>query len=287
MIRLKKARLCDISRMQELVKEEVQNGVILPLESDEIAANIRSYVLAFGCDSKADRSFNCKKNLSFDSKENSDLNLARNSDLNLARNSDLNLVRNVDLNLIQSSAANFAKNPAQNSAENAADNFAPQRDTSQNSAPQNSAAQAVSGASRAQAGKEQILRSEYSQSVGVFQTECSQPHESQSAKNAEILAGFASLKIFNADLAEVRSLIVAPQFRRRGIARAIVNELLDEAKFYGLKSVFTLTYQKEFFGHLGFTEIPKDELPAQKIWADCIKCKKFPVCNEIALIYTL
>ena len=265
MIRLKKARLCDISRMQELVKEEVQNGVILPLESDEIAANIRSYVLAFGCDSKADTSF--------DSKENSDSNLAENSDLNLAHSSDLNL--------IQSSAANFAKNSTENSAENAAGNFAPQLAMPQ------SEAQVVSEAGCAQAGKEQILRSEYSQSAGVSQTERSQPHESQCLKEAEILAGFASLKIFNADLAEVRSLIVAPQFRRRGIARAIVNELLDEAKFYGLKSVFTLTYQKEFFERLGFTEIPKDELPAQKIWADCIKCKKFPVCNEIALIYTL
>ena len=265
MIRLKKARLCDISRMQELIKEEVQNGVILPLESDEIAANIRSYVLAFGCDSKADTSFY--------SKENSDLNLAENSDLNLAHGSDLNL--------IQSSAENFAENISENSAEDAEGNFAPQRATPQ------SAAQAVSGASRAQADKEQILRSKYSQEASVFQTERSQPCESQCLKEAEILAGFASLKIFNADLAEVRSLIVAPQFRRRGIARAIVNELLDEAKFYGLKSVFTLTYQKDFFERLGFTEIPKDELPAQKIWADCIKCKKFPVCNEIALIYTL
>lgn len=279
MIRLKKARLCDISRMQELVKEEVQNGVILPLESDEIAANIRSYVLAFGCDSKADTSFDSKENLSFDSKENSDLNLARNSDSNLARNADLNL--------IQSSAENFAEITSENSVEDAADSFTSQRATSQNSAPRNSAAQAVSGASRAQAGKEQILRSEYSQEASIFQTERSQPCESQCLKEAEILAGFASLKIFNADLAEVRSLIVAPQFRRRGIARAIVNELLDEAKFYGLRSVFTLTYQKEFFGRLGFIEIPKDELPAQKIWADCIKCKKFPVCNEIALIYTL
>ena len=265
MIRLKKARLCDISRMQELVKEEVQNGVILPLESDEIAANIRSYVLAFSCDSKAAPSFY--------SKENSDSNLAENSDLNLAHGSDLNL--------IQSSAANFAKNSTQNSVENAADNFAPQLATPQ------SEAQVVSEAGYAQAGKEQILRSEYSQEASVFQTERSQPHESQCLKEAEILAGFASLKIFNADLAEVRSLIVAPQFHRRGIARAIVNELLGEAKFYGLKSVFTLTYQKEFFERLGFTEIPKDELPAQKIWADCIKCKKFPVCNEIALIYTL
>ena len=266
MIRLKKARLCDISRMQELVKEEVQNGVILPLESDEIAAHIRSYVLAFSCDSKADTSFDFKEN----------------SDLNLAENSDLNLARNVDLNLIQSSAENFAEIISENSAEDTAGDFAPQRATSQNSA-----AQAVSGASCAQAGKEQILRSEYSQSAGVFQNDLSLLCELQSAKNAKILAGFASLKIFNADLAEVRSLIVAPQFRRRGIARAIVNELLGEAKFYGLKSVFTLTYQKEFFERLGFTEIPKDELPAQKIWADCIKCKKFPICNEIALIYTL
>lgn len=272
MIRLKKARLCDISRMQELVKEEVKNGVILPLESDEIAANIRSYVLAFGCDSKADRS-------SFDSKENSDLNLVRNSDSNLARNADLNL--------IQSSAANFAEITSENSVEDAADSFTSQRDTSQNSAPRNSAAQAVSRAGRAQAGKEQILRSEYTQEAGIYRTEHSRLCELQSAKDAEILAGFASLKIFNADLAEVRSLIVVPQFRRRGIARAIVNELLDEARFYGLKSVFTLTYQKEFFERLGFIEIPKDELPAQKIWADCIKCKKFPVCNEIALIYTL
>lgn len=263
MIRLKKARLCDISRMQELVKEEVQNGVILPLESDEIAANIRSYVLAFSCDSKADTSFYSKEN------------------------SDLNLARNADLNLIQSSAENFAEITSENSAEDAAGNFAPQRATSQNSAPRNSEAQAVSKAGCAQAGKEQILWSEYSQSAGLFQNDLSRLCESQSAKNAEILAGFASLKIFNADLAEVRSLIVAPQFRRRGIARAIVNELLDEAKFYGLKSVFTLTYQKEFFERLGFTEIPKDELPAQKIWTDCIKCKKFPVCNEIALIYTL
>ena len=265
MMRLKKARLCDISRMQELVKEEVQNGVILPLESDEIAANIRSYVLAFSCDSQADTSFGSKENLSFDSKENSDSNLARNA----------------DLNLIQSSAANFAKNSTENPAKNSAGNFAPQLATPQ------SAAQAVSGASRAQAGKGQNLRSEYSQSAGVFQNDLSLLCELQSAKDAEILAGFASLKIFNADLAEVRSLIVAPQFRRQGIARAIVNELLSEAKFYGLKSVFTLTYQKEFFERLGFTEIPKDELPAQKIWADCIKCKKFPVCNEIALIYTL
>jgi amino-acid N-acetyltransferase len=46
----------------------------------------------------------------------------------------------------------------------------------------------------------------------------------------------------------------------------------------------TLTYQKEFFEKLGFVEIPKESIPDKKIWADCIKCKFFPNCNEIALI---
>ena len=152
MIELKKAKICDIANMQELVKDDVERGIILPRSDDEIASYIRSYLLAF-----------------------------------------------VD-------------------------------------------------------GK---------------------------------LAGFASLKIFNADLAEVRSLIVSPKFQKQGIGRKIVNELIKEAKFYGLKQVFALTYQKGFFEKLGFKEISKEELPAQKIWADCIKCKKFPVCNEVAVIYTL
>lgn len=152
MIKLKKARLCDIESMQNLVKDEVESGVLLPRSDEEIATNIRSYTLAF--------------------------------------------------------------------------------------------------------------------------------------RDGE-LAGFASLKIFNANLAEVRSLVVSPNFRKQGIGAKIVEELIKEAEFYGLKQVFALTYQKGFFEKLGFKEISKEELPAQKIWADCIKCKKFPVCNEIAVIYTL
>ncbi|PHQ55600.1 MAG: GNAT family N-acetyltransferase, partial [Sulfurimonas sp.] len=34
-------------------------------------------------------------------------------------------------------------------------------------------------------------------------------------------------------------------------------------------------------------EIPKESLPEHKIWADCIKCKHFPICNEVSLIKTL
>ena len=45
--------------------------------------------------------------------------------------------------------------------------------------------------------------------------------------------------------------------------------------------------KKEFFEKNGFVEIPKENIPEHKIWADCIKCKHFPICNEISLIKTI
>lgn len=107
------------------------------------------------------------------------------------------------------------------------------------------------------------------------------------AKEDEQLIGFGALHLHADDLAEVRSLVVAEPSRAQGVGKGIVNHLLEEAKLLDVKKVFTLTYQKPFFETLGFYEIPKEKLPSQKIWADCIKCKHFPVCDEIALIKTL
>jgi len=47
LIELKKATLFDIPAMQKLVANEVADGIILKRENDEVATNIRSYVLAF------------------------------------------------------------------------------------------------------------------------------------------------------------------------------------------------------------------------------------------------
>ena len=46
MVELAKATLDDISAMQSLVVDEVKEGVILKRSDDEVATNIRSYVLA-------------------------------------------------------------------------------------------------------------------------------------------------------------------------------------------------------------------------------------------------
>ena len=104
-------------------------------------------------------------------------------------------------------------------------------------------------------------------------------------ENGEIL-GVGALAICWEDLAEVRSLAVVPGYHGRGIGRKIVEKCLVEAKDLGLKRVFALTYQPEFFKKLGFSEIDKSELP-QKVWGDCINCVKFPDCDELALAINL
>ncbi len=101
------------------------------------------------------------------------------------------------------------------------------------------------------------------------------------------LVGYSALHIHSVELAEVRSLVVRESVRGRGVGGALVRELLKEGRALGAKRIFTLTYRKSFFEKLGFCEICKSELPSQKIWADCIKCKRFPNCDETALILDL
>ncbi|MGD9020135.1 MAG: N-acetyltransferase [Desulfuromonadales bacterium] len=102
----------------------------------------------------------------------------------------------------------------------------------------------------------------------------------------EQVVGAAALNICWEDLAEVRSLVVDEGFAGRGIGKNLVEACLAEARTLGIGRVFALTYQQRFFEKLGFTMIDKSELP-QKIWGDCIKCAKFPECDEIALSLSL
>ena len=101
------------------------------------------------------------------------------------------------------------------------------------------------------------------------------------------LIGFCALHIHTSSLAEIRSLIVKDGFRSRGVGKNLINICIDEAQTLGLQKLLSLTYKQSFFEKLGFTEIPKESIPEHKIWADCIKCKHFPICNEVSLIKNL
>ncbi len=97
------------------------------------------------------------------------------------------------------------------------------------------------------------------------------------------VSGTCALHICWENLAEIRSLCVAEHARRRGLGRALVNACVEEARHYGLSKLFLLTYQEEFFKRCGFATVDKGQLP-HKIWSDCVKCPKFPECDEIAMI---
>ncbi len=100
--------------------------------------------------------------------------------------------------------------------------------------------------------------------------------------NGEV-TGVCALHILWEDLAEIRSLAVKADAQRQGTGKRLVKNCISEAKRLGIERIFVLTYNPDFFRYLGFVDIDKSGLP-QKIWGDCLRCHKFPECDEFALI---
>ena len=108
------------------------------------------------------------------------------------------------------------------------------------------------------------------------------------AKDGDRLVGYTALHVHSRRLAEIRSLIVDEAYRGQRVGQRMVQFTLDEAKHIGVEEdVLVLTYLPQFFLNLNFKEINKEVIPEHKIWADCIKCIHFPICNEVALVYKL
>jgi amino-acid N-acetyltransferase len=97
------------------------------------------------------------------------------------------------------------------------------------------------------------------------------------------ITGTCAMHICWEDLAEIRSLVVREEYKRRGIGTKLIESCLSEAISLGLYRIFALTYKPDFFQKFGFKVVDKSVLP-HKIWADCVKCVKFPECDEIAVL---
>lgn len=101
--------------------------------------------------------------------------------------------------------------------------------------------------------------------------------------NGDSLVAASALHILWDDLAEIRSVAVMNKYQGRGLGKKLIRKCLKEAKSLGVKKVFALTYSPNYFTGLGFHEIDKATLP-QKIWGECLKCHKFPECDESAVL---
>jgi amino-acid N-acetyltransferase len=75
------------------------------------------------------------------------------------------------------------------------------------------------------------------------------------------VVGFGALHVMWQDLAEVRTLAVDVNYKRRGLGAAMLGELLERARQLGIHRVFCLTFEVDFFQSHGFetiSDIPVD-----------------------------
>lgn len=100
------------------------------------------------------------------------------------------------------------------------------------------------------------------------------------------VCGCCALHLDWESLAEIKSLAVWESSQDKGVGRRLLKASLKEAKKLAITKVFALTYEADFFRKYGFREVNKSELP-HKIWSECLKCPKFPDCDETALVIDL
>lgn len=84
------------------------------------------------------------------------------------------------------------------------------------------------------------------------------------------VVGCGALHVMWEDLAEIRTLAVAPGYRGRGVGHLLVDELLARARRLGLRRVFCLTFEVEFFARHGFHEIDGTPVSAE-VYAELLR----------------
>ena len=75
------------------------------------------------------------------------------------------------------------------------------------------------------------------------------------AADGDSIVGCGALHVLWEDVAEVRTVAVIEELRGKGVGHQILEKLIERAKMVGVKKLFCLTFETEFFGRHGFTEI--------------------------------
>ncbi|HYJ76288.1 MAG TPA: amino-acid N-acetyltransferase [Kineosporiaceae bacterium] len=85
-----------------------------------------------------------------------------------------------------------------------------------------------------------------------------------------VLAGCGALHVMWEDLAEVRTLAVDPAWRGHGVGSRILAALTDQAVELGVRRLFCLTFEVEFFSRHGFRAV--DGTPvAPEVYAQLLR----------------
>ncbi|MEK4326853.1 N-acetyltransferase [Paenibacillus sp. FSL R7-0312] len=98
--------------------------------------------------------------------------------------------------------------------------------------------------------------------------------------------GCGSLFRLGNDLVEVRSIGLRDEGKGKGVGSMILEKLTEEARRQKIPKIMALTYAVDFFLRNGFDVVEKEIFP-EKVWTDCVNCKKQHACDEIAVLKRL
>lgn len=85
------------------------------------------------------------------------------------------------------------------------------------------------------------------------------------------LAGFGALHVMWEDIAEVRTLATAPQWRGHKVGHLILTALLERAADLGVARVFCLTFETEFFSRHGFTVMVDQSAVDPEVYSELLR----------------
>lgn len=92
------------------------------------------------------------------------------------------------------------------------------------------------------------------------------------------IVGCGALHVMWRDLGEIRTVAVAESARGTGVGKAIVTALENNARAIGLERLFCLTFETDFFHHLGYEaigEVGRDTEPlslvSPEVYAELVR----------------
>jgi amino-acid N-acetyltransferase len=85
-----------------------------------------------------------------------------------------------------------------------------------------------------------------------------------------VVVGCGALHVMWEDLAEIRTLAVAPTALKHGVGSAILTSLVADAQALGVQRLFCLTFEVDFFTRHGFTPI-EGQAVEPEVYAELVR----------------
>ncbi|EME66117.1 MULTISPECIES: amino-acid N-acetyltransferase [Rhodococcus] len=104
------------------------------------------------------------------------------------------------------------------------------------------------------------------------------------AETAGTVVGCGALHVLWSDLGEIRTVAVDPRVKGRGVGHLVVAHLIEVARELELERLFVLTFEVEFFGRHGFTEIDGTPVTAE-VYAEMCRSYDTGVAEFLDLSY--